>query len=395
MRTSYRIASVLFFLCFCLFAVISVTAQDAAPSEPVVDAAAEAEKLLVVPEGTPAELLEHIKSTMMQIRGLGLETQEEQDAFLRKWTAFCVQVADKVLAQNPEPKEKKEACQLKLQGLLLSTIGPFADKNSGKKAELLAFAEELAKMDDPELSVQGKMLPLLLQIIDLGESKDFINDATALRTKILDFVKANETPEMVSLLLQFVMGCDQQGPEKETAAFLKETEELFRPILEKQNPQLGQFLDMTLERSTRNAALIGQEMKLEGLDITGQKFEISSLRGKVVLVDFWATWCAPCLAEVPNMKKAYEKYKDKGFEIVGYSIDEDVDALKAFLAEEKTPWTVLSGTMSVAANLEDVAETYQIEGIPAMFLLDKEGKIISTKARGENLNKKLEEIFGK
>lgn len=117
-------------------------------------------------------------------------------------------------------------------------------------------------------------------------------------------------------------------------------------------------------------------------DLDGEPISIEAYRGKVVLVDFWAVWCGPCVAEMPNVKKVYEKYKDKGFDIIGISLDSDETSLRNYLKDNDIPWRqVFSGK----GWQSPVAQQYGIYSIPNMWLIDKEGKLISNKARGEKL----------
>ncbi len=125
-------------------------------------------------------------------------------------------------------------------------------------------------------------------------------------------------------------------------------------------------------------------------DADGNNLQLSSLRGKVVLVDFWASWCAPCRAENPNVVAAYNKYKEKGFEILGVSLDESSEAWKKAIVDDKLAWHQV-GDMKGWGN--DAVQLYGIRAIPASFLLDKEGKIIARDLRGEALDKKLAEIL--
>lgn len=125
-------------------------------------------------------------------------------------------------------------------------------------------------------------------------------------------------------------------------------------------------------------------------DPTGKPVSLSSLRGQYVLVDFWASWCQPCRQENPNIVSAYNTYKDKGFTILGVSLDQDSTAWKKAIADDKLTWNHVSD-LKYWENA--AAKTYGIRSIPASFLLDKEGKIIAKDLRGEALAAKLAELM--
>ncbi len=125
-------------------------------------------------------------------------------------------------------------------------------------------------------------------------------------------------------------------------------------------------------------------------DRDGKALSLASLKGKVVLVDFWASWCVPCRKENPNLVKAYAKYHDKGFEIIGISLDDKKASwLKAIEADGLT-WLHASDLKGWKS---DLAAEYGIKSIPTSFLVDAEGKIIAKDLRGDALEKKLETLF--
>ena len=127
------------------------------------------------------------------------------------------------------------------------------------------------------------------------------------------------------------------------------------------------------------------------VDLDGKTVSLADYRGKLVLLDFWATWCGPCIAELPNVKEVYEKYHDKGFEIIAISLDTDEAALRKFIREHQLPWRQ---TFDGAGWKTPLVQQYGIRGIPAQFLIDREGRVISVKARGERLGALIEAEIG-
>lgn len=123
----------------------------------------------------------------------------------------------------------------------------------------------------------------------------------------------------------------------------------------------------------------------------GKPVSLSSLRGKYVLIDFWASWCGPCRMENPNVVRMYDKFKDKGFDIYGVSLDDNEKSWKAAITKDNLKWQ--HGSELKKWN-SGVAQTYGVNAIPATFLIDKDGKIIAKNLRGPALESKLTELLG-
>lgn len=125
-------------------------------------------------------------------------------------------------------------------------------------------------------------------------------------------------------------------------------------------------------------------------DPSGKMVNLSDLKGKYVLVDFWASWCGPCRAENPNVVNAFNKYKDKGFTVLGVSFDQNRDKWLQAVEADKLAWTQVSDLKGWG---NEAGKLYGISSIPQNLLLDKDGKIIAKNLRGPELDAKLEEVI--
>jgi thiol-disulfide isomerase/thioredoxin len=134
--------------------------------------------------------------------------------------------------------------------------------------------------------------------------------------------------------------------------------------------------------------LVGKPLELAGTTAKGADFVWDAYRGKVVLVDFWATWCGPCIREMPNVKAFYEKNVDRGFDIVGISLDKDQEALAQFLEENQIAWDNLAGDET-----QELATKYGVRGIPTLMLVDRDGKVVGVAHKLDALAPQIEKLL--
>jgi thiol-disulfide isomerase/thioredoxin len=187
--------------------------------------------------------------------------------------------------------------------------------------------------------------------------------------------------------------------------YAKETEAVVLR-LEKEMPQSTYTKDMReLYNNYANQAKMMEEQKkaaeniqvgkpapeLDFKDPNGKNIKLSSLKGKVVLIDFWASWCGPCIKEMPTVIAAYNKYKDKGFDIYSVSLDKDGNAWKNAIARLGMTWPTHVSDLKQWQS--DAARIYGVNSIPAAFLINKEGIIVGRDLRGPALEEKIKEVL--
>jgi peroxiredoxin len=165
--------------------------------------------------------------------------------------------------------------------------------------------------------------------------------------------------------------------------------EQFVEIYEEKDPAAVASMKEELEKS-RSFMVGGQAPDFTQQTPEGEAMSLSDLRGKVVLVDFWASWCGPCRRENPNVVKAYEKYKSQGFDVIGVSLDKSKDKWLGAIEKDGLKWHHVS---DLKGWQNEVAGMYGVRSIPHTLLLDREGKILARNLRGPALENKLKELF--
>ncbi|MBE9601533.1 TlpA disulfide reductase family protein [Pedobacter sp. MC2016-24] len=194
------------------------------------------------------------------------------------------------------------------------------------------------------------------------------------------YIKKNPSSPIAMKLLQRISGDNFDDPEQASFVY-----KLLSDSIKNSSPGLEFKSRLSIALKTA----IGQiAPNFSQPDSIGRLISLSSYRGKYILIDFWASWCKPCREENPNMLKVYHKYKDKGFTILSISLDTNKNNWLRAVHQDNLPWTQLCDLKQK----NEAAKLYDILGIPANLLIDKEGKVVSKNLFGELLDRKISEL---
>ncbi|MBX3423057.1 MAG: TlpA family protein disulfide reductase [Pirellulaceae bacterium] len=222
---------------------------------------------------------------------------------------------------------------------------------------------------------------------------------------LLTFFNEDEQSDIVDQLTNFLKGRNplsiqdiQTGmlaagmlelqPDKQPA---REVYELLDELLKEDQRDEMQSLRLNLQASVRRLNMLGEPFELNATTIQGEQITTQRFAGKFVIVDVFATWCEPCRVEAALIKKHYEKYRERGLEVVGISLDEDAEALRQYLKDNPLPWPVIHD--AAEDPLERLSFKYGISALPTVLLLNKEGTVVSLEARQSELNRLMQMLF--
>jgi thiol-disulfide isomerase/thioredoxin len=279
--------------------------------------------------------------------------------------------------------------------VIATTFGPNMTGPYTLTVKLATKEDEAAKkdMDQKLAAAQKAQQEMQKKVLEIQKKVNEFRSASAdeqkekLTALVKEFTARKGTLDQMDA--QYALSLAQSLESSDKAMATAAYKDLGKALAQAGNSQIARRGRM-LEGSARRLNLVGNTMTVSGKTLQGKEVNLKDYRGKVVLVDFWATWCGPCIAEMPNVKRLYKTYHDKGFEVLAVSVDQNKAALEKFLEKNELPWVCIHDVPGD----DSLSNQYGVTFIPLPILVDREGRVVSMNARGPELERLLEKYLG-
>jgi thiol-disulfide isomerase/thioredoxin len=354
-------------------AIFTAPADASADQQDNKDNADAANPYLAKPGLTPSELVAYIQKML------------DKPAIIQAREGFAeaiAQACDRVLAaQDSTASEKRLAAETKLAVLHRAAM----DGNKAADEQLGKFVETLKDDSRPSIASEVKFLRLERRVLDAPDLP--LEQIPALLKDVEQFAKNEKlTGQHLRLASASVAAINRLEDGDEREQWFGTLGAAFAESSDRELSRYGQKLARTANAG--HSDLIGKPLALSGKLFKGGPLHWDSYRGKVVLVDFWATWCGPCRAAMPHVREFYEQHREAGLEVLGVSLDDDQEALADYLKENRLPWPTLAGDAT-----QELAEKYKVQAIPTMMLVDRAGKVVGVAHSLDDLATKAEKLL--
>ena len=339
--------------------------------------------LYQVPTGDARELLEFIGRLVDTTPPEGVDEREHA----LKTCRALVKASDRILAGDVTVSQANDAVAFKVEGL---TVLEFLGEQDSLQ-QLEAFLVDMAGDERAEIasSAQEKLVEFRLSQMGRGQLSGKKLDAVV--DEIVEWMLAAEFDRgRLRRLVRMVELVEALGGNE---AAISALEQVLPHAERSTKPVVAANLDM-VRGIQRRLRLPGNKLELDGKLLDGSVLDWSQYQGKVVLVDFWASWCQFCLEEIPNIKLNYATFRERGFEVIGVCLDEDRNVALETVERMDIQWpTIFSDDENATGWDSPIALKYGISQLPMAILIDADGRVVDMVARGERLGEQLEKLL--
>ena len=344
-----------------------------------------------VPDGAE-KLVEYINKMRHSQPPKNTQGAAEKHAFLVRTHTQMLQAADKLLAADPSPGQRAVAFKAKYEAVML--LREPTGEEPPNDQQLTELVKQLKSETDPEMVKLFKQGTFTLKLSALARAdqdtlKVWEEIKAELKANPPDRAKLAEVEEGARRIERFQTS--QGNLELLSKVYL----ELLAIALDHPQPASADVVKR-IALVAKRLTLVGKPIEIKGRTVGAKPFDWSTMSGKVVLVEFWAASVPLSVNEVPLIKQALEKYHDKGFEVVGISLDDDKKVLTQCIADQKINWVNLFGESKGSRGLNHpMALYYGVNGSPTGILVNRNGLVVSIVARGQNLDRLLTQLMTK
>ena len=360
-----------------LLAVLLTCSLQTAPADPAP------EKLAAPVDLSQFKTADDLWTYLLKVGGETpprANSQEEYIHILQSWLERQRVAAEAFLKKFPEDARRWDAKVVALMtAIQLQKVG-------GLRVDVVAGlkdADAILAAPDAIASVKSEAAYLRVQLLAQIASPEKPETLAPLQKAVTEFLdnyseskRAGEVAQTQVALLHFGKPADADAILKKLAA--------------SKNDMVAETAKRVIEQTERVARLKNKPFELKFTAADGREVDVAKLRGKVVLIDFWASWCPPCMAELPGFVSTYKKLHDKGFEIVGISLDQERAEMEAVLKKEGITWPQYFDSNGPE---NKIAKAFEIVSIPVTWLLDKKGMLRESDLGAAELGKSVEKLL--